>query len=238
MTHSQENRQDIPGLPTDAQPPEAVIDAYWDAITLIEKGWQLTRFDYDARIGSGTVSALTPGGRAITVGHRLHGKAGRHHGVQFRGPLGDLARKVAGLGVLDCRRGDDELLTALRWLVQSRAKAPHRPEAPPQIGRLPTLPAAQQPTPSVRAAAWIIAALVVEKHWRIACVGQDVAAGGFLAEVPGEVLAVYPSTMAADGTSAATLARLVGRFSHHECALLERLDYHALYAADRQARQR
>lgn len=210
----------------------AVRDAYRTLQGLHKSGWRLHTLDYDADTSTATVIAETPQHRMVTV--EWNRGTGQIHRRQINGVaavfLVKAAHDVAYLGHADTtgpRRGQ---LDQLRWLVQGlagRRRAPHRRTAP-----LPCLPAQCQPSPQCRAAAWLMARLVGEYGWRITAVGQDIAQSGFIAEVPGDVAAVYPAGMDDDGTPAAALARILPRLDPiNDLALLDVLDYRQLWAA-------
>jgi hypothetical protein len=61
--------------------------------------------------------------------------------------------------------------------------------------------------------------------------GEDIAGGGFIADIPDDVRAIFPATMEYDGTAAAALARLLPTLQAPDLALLKNLDYRALWAA-------
>ena len=96
---------------------------------------------------------------------------------------------------------------------------------------LPTLPAGQQPMTRARTAAWLLARLVGKYGWEIQHLGEDIAGGGFIANIPGDVQAIFPAFMEYDGTAAAALARMLPQVPAREVRVLARLDYRALWAA-------
>lgn len=211
----------------------AVRDAYRTLAGLHQSGWQLHDLDFDAETSTATVTAETPTHRMVTVDwNRGTGQINRR---QVNGAaavfLVKAAHDVAYLGHADAtgpRRGQ---LDQLRWLAQGLFG---RPTPGPRrcSDHLPGLPAQRQPSPQCRAAAWLMARLVGEYGWRITAVGEDIAGRGFLAELPGDVLAVYPAGMDADGTPAADLARLLPRLDQiNDLALLDVLDYRELWAS-------
>ena len=61
--------------------------------------------------------------------------------------------------------------------------------------------------------------------------GEDIAGGGFIANIPGDVQAIFPASMEYDGTAAAALARMLPQVPARELRVLARLDYRALWAA-------
>lgn len=230
MTTPQRDSRSIPGMPDDHQLPDDVVAAYWVAMELAEKGWGFKEFDYDPASDTATVAAFSPGGRAVTVRQSMSQPLADHPAVD-RG-LAELARAVARLGYQDRGHGVEVLLTELRWVVQAGIKRPIRQQIRCRTDKLPTLPAAEQPRGQVRVAAWLIAHLVVNKRWHIAALGEDIAAGGFIAEIPGEGLYIYPAGGNGDGTPGGALAGMLESLTAQGIATLAALDYRALYAAD------
>jgi hypothetical protein len=233
------NRNQIPGLGED-QPPAETIDAYWTAVDLAAYGWHLRRLDFDAHTATAFVTAHAPTRRVVTVswdlrGHRLARQQVPSRAAAIR--LLNLAHDVAYLGEHDAETGD-ELLNQLCWLVQrlntSSGVRTCRHRSWRCSDPLPTLPAHEQPTAQARAAAWLIARLVAKYGWHIGYFAEDIARGGFIAEIPGEipagVLTVFPATMSDDGTAAACLARLIPTLQRNDLAVLRNLDYRTLWA--------
>ena len=215
----------------------AVRDAYRTLEGLHQSGWRLHALDFDAETSTATVIAESPTHRIVTVDwNRGTGQINRR---QVNGVaavfLVKAAHDVAYLGHADIagpRRGQ---LEQLQWLAQGLGE-PRRPAARRRIDPIPSLPAARQPSPQCRAAAWLMALLVGEYGWRITAVGEDIAQRGFIAELPGDVVAVYPAGMDADGTAAADLARILPRLDQiNDLALLDVLDYRELCASQHRA---
>jgi hypothetical protein len=227
------DRQQIPGLGED-QPPRRVIDAYWTAVDLAAYGWRPKRLDFDPHTATAFVTAAAPTRRTATVSWDLRGNRAAHQQVPDQAAaqrLMELARAVASLGQGDAETGD-EWLTQLCWLVQSQVGAPHRFHHNWHCSdALPTVPAADQPRARGRAAAWLVARLVAEYGWRVQHLGEDIADGGFIADIPGDVRAIFPATMEYDGTAAAALARLLPTVHPQDLHLLANLDHRALWAA-------
>lgn len=215
----------------------AVRDAYRTLEGLHQSGWRLHALDFDAETSTATVTAESPTHRIVMVDwNRGTGQINRR---QVNGVaavfLVKAAHDVAYLGHADVtgpRRGQ---LEQLRWLAQGLGE-PRRPAARRRTDPIPSLPAARQPSPLCRAAAWLMALLVGEYGWRITAVGEDIAQRGFIAELPGDVVAVYPAGMDADGTAAADLARILPRLDQiNDLALLDVLDYRELWASQHRA---
>lgn len=223
----------IPGL--DEQPPATVRDAYWIAAELAAAGWELRRLTYIEQTGTGVVIAQTPSRRVVTVTHTVGGTTDRRQ-VPATAAVVVLAIAVAHLGAHDEANGDEQL-DELRLLLQAHMKPARRAARRSLRWRctehLPTMTAGEQPRTPVRAAAWIMATLIIEYGWGISHLGEEVAGGGFVARIPGDVAALFPSAMADDGTAATALARMMPMLSAKDIAQLRRFDYRAIYAAGR-----
>lgn len=226
-------RGPIPGL-GDTQPPAEVVDAYWMAVDLAAYGWHLKRLAFDAHIATAFVTAHAPTRRTVTVSWDLRGnRAGRQQvpGRAVSRRLIDVARAVASLGQGDAETGDD-WLAQLCWLVQWQVGSPHRHHRSwCRTDPLPTLPASDQPMARGRAAAWLVARLVAEYGWCVHHLGEEIAGGGFIAEIPGDVQAIFPAGMEDDGTAAAALARMLPGVQAQDLRALANLDYRTLWAA-------
>ncbi len=215
----------------------AVRDAYRTLEGMHRSGWRLHNIEFDTETSTATITAETPTHRRVTVDwNRATGQIDRH---QVNGSaavfLVKAAHDVAYLGHADNtgpRRGQ---LDELRWLAQGLAGRP-RPAIRPCHDPIPGLPAERQPSAQCRAAAWLMARLVGDYGWRITAVGEDIAGYGFIAELPGDVLAVYSAGMDADGTPGGDLARLLPRLDQiNDLALLDILDYQELWACQHEA---
>jgi hypothetical protein len=88
---------------------------------------------------------------------------------------------------------------------------------------IPGLPAHLQPTQQIKAAYWFAATLTDDYGWKLFEIGSDTAAGGFIADIPGETMAIYPASMADDHTTASALARLLGTMSIHDAEIVAAL---------------
>jgi hypothetical protein len=230
-THHDTGRNRIPALGED-QPPPKVIDGYWRAVDLTDHGWHLKRLAFDVDTVTAFVTALSPTRRVVTVSWDLRGHRIGRQQVPGRAAsyLLKLAQDVAYLGTHDAETGED-LLGQLCWLVQGREQGTRHHRGWRRTSILPTVSALEQPQTRARVAAWLIARLVAKYRWQVRHLGEDIAGGGFIAEIPGDVLAVYPATMDDDGTAAASLARLMPKLNHRDLAVLRNLDYRALWAA-------
>lgn len=231
------SRGRIPGL-GEEQPPAEVVDAYWMIVDLAADGWVSKRLEFDAHTATAFVTAAAPTRRTVTVSWDLRGnRAVRQqvprHAVSRR--LIELARAVASLGQNDAETGD-EWLSQLCWLAQWHVRPAHRHQDHwRRSDSLPILSAQEQPMARGRCAAWLIARLVGEYGWHVSDLGEDVAGGGFVADIPGDVQAIFPSTMEYDGTAAAALARMLPTLPCQDLYLLRDLDYRALWRAGRGA---
>ncbi|MGJ6127351.1 hypothetical protein QN239_32750 [Mycolicibacterium sp. Y3] len=233
-------RERIPGL-GDEQPPAEVIDAYWMIIDLAAYGWLPKRLAFDAHTATAFVTAAAPTRRTVTVSWYLCGNRAARQQVPGRDVshrLIALARAVASLGQNDAETGD-EWLTQLCWLAQWRVRPAHRHQDHwRRSDSLPIVSAQEQPMTRGRCAAWMIARLVGEYGWHVGDLGEDVAGGGFVADIPGDVQAIFPATMEYDGTAAAALARMLPTLPREDLYLLRDLDYRALWAAGRRVEGR
>lgn len=188
----------LPNLTGDSDP--VVCAAYRDACTLIDAGWQLQKLRFVAATGIGVVQACTPTHRGVTVTSADRGR--RHLTLPNSHYTVRLARSVAILGA----RGDDSL-TDLTWQLSDQLA---------NIKTRPTFGHAHIPDPglhhqpvSLRRAYWLLVVLVCDYRWRLHCLGEDVAGGGFIAEIPDDLTTIYPAGAAPDGTPATALARLL-----------------------------
>lgn len=173
--------------------------AYWDALALIDSGWQLRRLRYIPATNAGVIVAHTPTGRPVTItstdaDHTNGSQLPNIHIAVRR------ARAAATLGSTGDRLGE------LAWLITAAGATP-RPMRP-RRDHIPDPALTRQPA-NLRAAFWLLTTLVSDYHWRISDLGEPAAGGGFTADIPGDVTAIYPATMPADGTAAADLARLI-----------------------------
>lgn len=218
----------------DSWPPE-VLEAYQGLLSLIDDGWRFTNLDFDAHIVTAFVTAQTPTGRVATVTWDLRGNSRRgwRQQIPTRRPalrMLKLARSVALLGLRDAESGDD-YLEVLRWLGSGTTSGSARTNWW-RSEHLPGLPLENQPSPPTRAAAWLIATLTTRYGWSVGHLGEEIAGGGFIADIPGDVMAIFPANMGDDGTPAATLAAIIPTLRRQDLAVLRRLNYNALGAAD------
>ena len=213
----------VPNLPPAQQPPPDLRRAYWAAIALADQGWQLRRLAYHGPDRAGVVVAQSRSGLVATT---TTGPQAR--GLPADPGLLELAEAIAELGLVDSSSGSQRV-EELCWLVQAHTGTSASRGRPRCTNAIPGI--VHQPPPSTRAAAWLAAELVNEYGWHVHSFGLDIAAGGFIADIPGEAMVIFPATIADDGTPAASLARLVGGLSMAELRVLAHLDYQELYAA-------
>lgn len=94
---------------------------------------------------------------------------------------------------------------------------------------IPGLPPFLQPDHRIKAAYWLAATLTDNYGWKLSEVGTDAAAGGFIADIPGEPMAIYPASatypasMADDRTVASRLAGLLGSMSAEDAEIVAAL---------------
>lgn len=183
----------------------AVHPAQTMAVALLDLGWKLRKLHYSPATGAATLVVHTPTRRALTITSADHSPrppvvgapvVGLSLAVQF-------ADAVAELG----RRGGDAL-GDLTWLlaenVGSTAAIPLRRDAIPD-------PALRRQTLTLRTAFWLLSELVCTHRWDVTHIGEEIAGGGFIAAIPGDVTAIFPASIPADGTPGAALAASIPR---------------------------
>ncbi|GAT07691.1 hypothetical protein H7I77_09925 [Mycolicibacterium novocastrense] len=184
--------------------------AYWDALALIDSGWQLRKLRFIALTGAGAIDVHTPTHRGLTIT-----SADRHLHLEL--PNAHIAiRLAAAVGALGRKGGD--CLSDLAWLLSDQVGSP-RPR-PPRRDPIPDPTLLRQPSANLRTAFWLLVTLVCDYQWRISDLGETVADGGFIAEIPADATVIYPGTCQPDGTTAAALARLIPTLDHASLAYL------------------
>jgi hypothetical protein len=188
-----------------------VRDAYWCAARLIDVGWAIRCVGSTEQ--GGFFEAETPRRRVVSVD-------------ECAGPGGDpavqFAKSITTLVVAGAAEGRDYLRDLVRLLSDSalvRRSATLRW----RTWDIPGLPAHLQPLPKIRAAYWFAVTLTDDYGWKLFEIGRDTAAGGFIADIPGEIMAVYPGSMADDRTAASALARLLGSMSANDAEIVASL---------------
>lgn len=182
----------------------ALNDAYWYAMQLINVGWLIRRIG-TAEEG-GFFEAETPRRRVVSVDERS---------VSYTDPATQFAKSIAGLAAAGAAEDRDYLGELVRLLAQ------HAPLRRPAsltwcAWHIPGVPDSIQPIPKVRAAYWFAVTLTDDYGWDLADIGMPTAGRGFVADIPGETIAIYPASMPDDGTVASALARLLAGMSEAE----------------------
>jgi hypothetical protein len=77
--------------------------------------------------------------------------------------------------------------------------------------------------PKIRAAYWFAVTLTDDYGWKLSEIGTPAAGGGFIADIPGEAVAIYPAWMPDDYTVASALARLLAGMSAAEVGIVAAL---------------
>jgi hypothetical protein len=179
----------------------AVRDAYWYASRLINMGWTIRRIGTTEQ--GGFFVAETPRRRAVSVDAR----AGTRDD-----PAAQPARSITTLAAAGTAEGRDYLRDLVR-LLAGNALLERPPTLTWRTWDIPDLPDHLQPTPKIRAAYWFAVTLTDDYGWKLFEIGRDTAGGGFIADIPGEAIAIYPATMSDDHTVASALAGLLGSMS-------------------------
>lgn len=174
--------------------------AYWDAVTLLDAGWMLRFLRYIPTTGAGIVIAHTPTHRGVSISSTDR----RQPFVQeYASVVQRLAESVAELGA-----GPGDRLSDLTWLLQGLNAGRSRCTPAVRRDQIPD-PRLQVQPPNLRAAYWMLGVLICDYHWQITDIGDPIAGGGFIADIPDDLTAIYPGGIPADGTAATTLARLI-----------------------------
>lgn len=204
-------------LPNTDHLDPAVRRACWDALVLLDAGWQLRKLRFDSLTATGAIDVHTPTHRGLTITSADPAPTlaftSTSHAIR-------LTHTIADLG----RRGGD-LLGDLTWVLTDHLKQTTRAAPLPRPDRIPDPVLIEQrryQSPNFRAAFWLLSTLVCDYKWQVSHLGDDLASGGFLADIPHDVIAVFPATMLADGTVAATLARLIPRLNRLDLDYLRR----------------
>jgi hypothetical protein len=214
----------IPGVEESQQPIPQVREAYWYGTRLTHHGWIIRRVG--ATNQRGFFVAETPRGRSVTV----HGGRRDSAALDLDGQFADAITVLDRLGVRD---GHDHIRD-LALLLSAHA-VPRRPAGLRwRTWHIPGVAPAAQPVAVVRAAYWFAATLTDDYGWELTEFGSPTAGGGFIADIPGETIAIYPATMPDDGTTASALARLLAGMNPAEIRTLASLiDWHTAARAVR-----
>lgn len=190
---------------------DVVGDAYWYAAQLIDAGWLIRRVGITD--GGGFFVAETPRRRVVSVDEHYRSETG---------PAAQFAKSITVLAAAGAAEGRDHLSDLVRLL------AGHPPLRRPatltwRTWPIPGIPGGLQPIPKIRAAYWFAVTLTDDYGWSLTEIGRPTAAGGFIANIPEETVAIFPSSMIDDGTVASALARLLGGISAAEVAVVAAL---------------
>jgi hypothetical protein len=189
----------------------AVRDAYWCASRLINVGWTIRRIGTtDQR---GFFVAETPRRRVVSVVERAGARSD---------PAAQFARSITTLAAAGAAEGRDYLRDLVRLLSDN---APTRRPATLtwRTWEIPGLPDHLQPIPKIRAAYWFAVTLTGDYGWKLFEIGTETAGGGFIADVPGEAMVVYPASISDDRTVASALARLLGSMNAKDVVMVAAL---------------
>jgi hypothetical protein len=182
----------------------AVHDAYWYASRLINVGWTIRRIGTTEQ--GGFFVAETPRQQVVVVDERA---------VPRNSLAAQFATSLSALASASDAEGRDYLCDLVQLILNNV-----RLRRPMTLLRctcdIPDLPAHLQPNTEIRAAYWFAVTLTDDYGWKLFEIGKDTAAGGFIADIPGEALAVYPASMPDDRTAASALARLVGSMNAND----------------------
>ncbi|WP_133051254.1 hypothetical protein [Mycobacteroides abscessus] len=193
------------------RPSALVEEAYWYATRLQNHGWQIDSIIY--RDGSGHFSGRDPQNRPVRV------DCDSRHAVDSL-PL-EFAYSIRRLGGLSSD-GHDYVLD-LRIVLGSGGPAYRPVPTAMRYWHVPDEQIAEQPRDIVRAAYWLAATLTDDYGWQLTQIGSEQAAGGFIAILPEDPVRVFPAGINDDGTTAASLAHLIGELTLTETAQLAQL---------------
>lgn len=197
--------------------------AHWDALALLDAGWQLRRLRYVPITGSGIVEALTPTHRAVVIS-----STDRNHGVHL--PNTHIAQRLAATLAAFGQANKHDHIGDLAWLVSRHPNAGARPALPPRRDPIPDNKLLRQP-PNLRAAFWLLAVLICDYGWTITDLGDPMVHGGFAATIPNDVTAIFPGGIPADGSAATALARLLPLLDQGSLHYLQRVNKADLHRA-------
>ncbi|TKV35300.1 hypothetical protein [Mycobacteroides abscessus] len=195
--HIEPQFTDIPGVRR--QPSDAIRKAYWYGLRLHNYGWLVHSLECTSKGATSTAEVVleTPSHRVIIC--RSDGR------TNIAQELPDMFALAVRLVAIDAgTRGIRTLRTQLRSLLTE-----HRRPGHPSWLHVSPLQLARQ-------AAY---ELIDQHHWTLSGFGSALAQGGFIADIPGDTVAVYPAGMAPDGTPAGALAHALGHIAADELAL-------------------
>jgi hypothetical protein len=189
----------------------AVHDAYWYASRLINVGWLIRRIG--ANKEGGFFVAETPRRRLVSVDE---------HARPRTDPAAQFAKSISALAAVGDAEGRDYLRDLVHML---RDHAPLRRPATLtwRTWHIPGVPERLQPIPKIRAAYWFAVTLTDDYGWKLSSIGTSMAGGGFIADIPGETVAIYPASMPDDQTVASAFARLLAGMTAPEVGIVAAL---------------
>jgi len=183
-----------------------LLCACWDGLALIDAGWRPRRITYSAGSGVGSLAVATPGGRVVTIAYQ---PAVLSRDVMRESlPEGRCAKLALRLVAAVARlreRGGEGLEYLGRYLTAHCRSASRGVVCRGRDDAIPDPVLYAQPQ-ALRVAFWLLAILVCDMGWRVTDIGDEAACGGFVADIPGEVAAIFPAGMSRDGTLGAELA--------------------------------
>jgi hypothetical protein len=189
----------------------AVRDAYWYASRLINVGWLIRRIG--ATKEGGFFVAETPRRRVISVDE---------HAGPRTDPAAQFAKSISTLAAVGDAEGRDYLRDLAR-LLKNHAPLRRPATLTWRTWHIPGVPERLQPIPKIRAAYWFAVTLTDDYGWKLASIGTPMAGGGFIADIPGETVAIYPASMPDDRTVASALARLLAGMTAAEVGIVAAL---------------
>jgi hypothetical protein len=196
------------------QPLPAVRPLYWWARELHEQGCQLQAVYYRPSDLAAVVTVRLPSYRVVHVLRKAGDQAAP---TDLPTMLAEAVRQLVTGGWADQTNDMLALLRNSRLLIQPQPAARNSAYLPGLIN---------QPARPVRVAYWLAHALQV-RGWQVSALGDPVARGGFIAEIPegsGEsIYAIYPRDIPEDGTEATALANSLQRLTFEQRRHLERL---------------
>jgi hypothetical protein len=188
----------------------AVRDAFGCATRLINEGWTIRRIGTTEQ--GGFFEAETPRLRVVSI----------DESAGTSGMAAQFAKSITTLAAAGSAKGRDYLCDLVQ-LLRDTALMRRPATLTWRTGDIPGLPTHVQPSPKIRAAYWFAVMLTDDYGWKLFEVGRDTAAGGFIADIPGETMAIYPASMSDDRTAASALARLLGSMSAKDVVIVAAL---------------
>lgn len=197
------------------QPIRGLRPLYWWVRELRRRGDTLADVRFDTATATATVVVRLASYQMMTVQRRHDSTAALPHDLVTL--IAEAAWRLGALGWATELHALTEQL-ALLGLIIEPAPAQRCTEPIPGVGT--------QPDRAVRIAYWWAAAL--KGHgWTLSDCGDEVAAGGFIAEIPcadgSSDLVVYRGDMADDGTEASALANHLARLDHIQRGIVTQL---------------